>query len=141
MTVSNDEKDYLWEHFKFNADQRIKAFNFFVILSVFANGGAFAAFEKKYPVILTEAIGLFIITLALIFSVIDRRSRHLTMLAIPGLKKFEEQFTDPDFRLFVRDSTEQSLMIRYSVAFNALYLAQVAFGTIVIWWGGNGLPV
>jgi hypothetical protein len=46
------EIDYLWEHWKFNADQRIKAFNFFVVFSVFANGGVFAAVEKcVHPVV------------------------------------------------------------------------------------------
>lgn len=34
---------YLWEHWKFNAEQRLKAFNFYVALSIFANGMVFAA--------------------------------------------------------------------------------------------------
>lgn len=34
---------YPWDHWKFNADQRIKAFNFFVVFSVFADGGVFTA--------------------------------------------------------------------------------------------------
>ena len=40
--MNSDEKDYLWAHFVFNAEQRLKAFNFFAIFSVFANGGVFA---------------------------------------------------------------------------------------------------
>ena len=31
-------EDFVWDHFKFNAEQRLKAFNFFVILSIFADG-------------------------------------------------------------------------------------------------------
>lgn len=31
-----DEWQYLWDHFKFNAEQRLKGFNFFVLLSIFA---------------------------------------------------------------------------------------------------------
>ena len=27
-----DEWQYLWDHFKFNAEQRLKGFNFFVLL-------------------------------------------------------------------------------------------------------------
>lgn len=33
------EIQYVWEHWKFNADQRIKAFNFFVVFAIFADGG------------------------------------------------------------------------------------------------------
>ena len=41
--MSGDERDYLWKHFEFNAEQRLKAFNFFVVFFGFANGGIFAA--------------------------------------------------------------------------------------------------
>jgi hypothetical protein len=34
MAVNKDEVDYLWKHFLFNAEQRLKAFNFFVVFSV-----------------------------------------------------------------------------------------------------------
>jgi hypothetical protein len=135
MPISKDEKDYLWEHFKFNADQRIKAFNFFVVFSVFSNGGAFAAFEKGYSSSLTTAIGIFIIVLAIIFFAIDRRSRHLTNLAIPGLIAFEQQLEDPQFRLFYIDRNEQSKIFRYSVAFNTLYITEIIFGAFVIYFG------
>lgn len=37
------EIQYLWDHWKINADQRIKAFNFFVVFSVFADGGVFSS--------------------------------------------------------------------------------------------------
>lgn len=127
MSISKEEKDYLWEHFKFNADQRIKAFNFFVIFAVFSNGGAFAAFEKKYPPLLTTAIGRFIIILALIFFAIDRRSRDLTNLAIPGLKMYEQQLAEPTLHLFQIDNVKQSRILRYSIAFNVLYATEIIF--------------
>jgi len=40
MSTVSKEEDYLWQHFQFNADQQLKAFNFFV------DGGVFTAFEK-----------------------------------------------------------------------------------------------
>lgn len=42
-----NESLFIWEHFKFNADQRLKSFNFFVLLSIFADGGVFTALEKN----------------------------------------------------------------------------------------------
>ena len=36
-----DGKDLVWDHFKFNAEQRLRGFNFFVLLSIFADGGVF----------------------------------------------------------------------------------------------------
>ena len=47
MEQDEAEKEYLWEHFKFNADQRLKAFNFFVVFAVFADAGVFAALDRK----------------------------------------------------------------------------------------------
>jgi hypothetical protein len=32
--MDSDEQTYLWQHFAFNAEQRLKAFNFFVVFSV-----------------------------------------------------------------------------------------------------------
>ena len=40
-------ESYLWEHWKFNADQRLKAFNLYVVFSIFANGMVFTALDKR----------------------------------------------------------------------------------------------
>jgi hypothetical protein len=45
--MSDDEREYLWKHFAFNAEQRLRAFHFFVVFSGFANGGILAAFDKN----------------------------------------------------------------------------------------------
>jgi len=137
MLINKEEKDYLWEHFKFNADQRIKAFNFFVVFCVFSNGGAFTAFEKNYSSIFKIGIGFFIIVLAFIFFAIDRRSRHLTNLAIPGLILYEKQLEHPELRLFEIDKNHHSGVFRYSFAFNALYACEMIFGIVIITLGST----
>ena len=86
---SKDVKDYLWDHFKFNAEQRLKAFNFFVVLSVFANGGVFAAYEKGLEPVAFVLIGALLIALSVVFLVIDVRSKELINLSLPGLKSYE----------------------------------------------------
>lgn len=132
MPTEQEERMYLWEHFKFNADQRIKTFNLFVIFSVFANGGAFAAFEKCYPVGLMVVIGMFIFLLAVVFMLIDRRSKSLTDLAVPGLKKCEARMSHDESRLFTKDAAAPATMVRYTTAFMLLFCAQMVFGIVVV---------
>lgn len=61
-----DEWQYLWDHFKFNAEQRLKGFNFFVLLSIFADGGVFTAIDRQFNPVLLALLGSFIIILVLV---------------------------------------------------------------------------
>lgn len=132
--MSTEECDYLWDHFVFNAEQRLKAFNFFVVFSVFANGGIFAAVEKSSHGAVFVLIGAFIMVLAVVFAMIDTRSQRLLKLAVPGLKNYETQFSESS-RLFARDEEQESNIIRYTVAFRALFAVQAFFGSGAIIFG------
>ncbi len=90
-TMDKDEADYLWKHFAFNAEQRLKAFNFFVVFSVFANGGVFAAADKNSHPITFVLIGGFVCILSAVFWTIDARSRLLINMAKPGLEKYKRR--------------------------------------------------
>lgn len=129
-----NEGEYLWDHFKFNADQRLKVFNFFVLLSIFAGGGVFTALEKNVSPGLLTLLGFFIITLSAVFFIIDTRSQQLLNLAIPGLKDFESGLR-PNGRLFIIDSTNKSKIIRYTIAFRSLFVFQFLFGVGVAFYG------
>lgn len=132
--MDGDEKNYLWQHFVFNAEQRLKAFNFFVVFSVFANGGVFAAAEKSAHSAIFILMGAFVVALAIVFWVIDARSQNLLQLAVPGLKEYEKQF--PDYsQLFARDASNRSKLIRYTIAFRTLFCLQLLFGIGVIAYG------
>lgn len=133
--MDSDEKNYLWQHFVFNAEQRLKAFNFFVVFSVFANGGVFAAVDKgaKSGAVFI-LIGGFVVALAIVFCVIDARSQSLLKLAVPGLKEYEKQFPEHS-RLFVNDSAQRGPLIRYTTAFRTLFSLQFLFGVGVIIYG------
>ena len=120
-------KDYLWNHFAFNAEQRLKAFNFFVILAVFADGGYAAAIEKTLPAFLLILLGLFIFATAGVFLLIDIRSRSLLDLAIPGLREYETSLPE-NARIFTIDKETKSAVARYTIAFRALILLQLLFG-------------
>lgn len=128
------EIQYVWEHWKFNADQRIKAFNFFVVFSIFADGGAFAAIEKgAHPLVLT-AIGLLVVALAAAFWIIDVRSERLIRLSEPGLLAFEEGLNEVS-RIFHADQRKRKSFVRYKHSFRALFFIQLLFGLAVFLLG------
>ena len=78
--MDTEKRDYLWQHFAFNAEQRLQAFNFFVVFSVFTNGGVFAAAEKTSHGAVFALIGGFVLVLSLVFAAIDVRSQILLKL-------------------------------------------------------------
>lgn len=127
-------KDLVWDHFKFNAEQRLRGFNFFVLLSIFANGGVFAALEKGLNPRLLVVLGSFICLLAIVFWLVDSRSRQLLNITIPALKEIESAFPE-SYRLFAIDSTAQGKFIRYTFAIRILLFAQLLFGLGVAWYG------
>jgi len=127
---------YLWEHWKFNADQRLKAFNFFVVFAIFANGMVFTALEKHaHPLVLIFLGGLASI-LALVFAIVDRRSRQLLHLVKQGLKEFEKDLPLA-CRPFLLDDLHTRRWVRYTAAFNLLFGLQVLFGLMVAVFGAT----
>ncbi len=130
-----DGRDLVWDHFKFNADQRLKGFNFFVLLSIFADGGVFAALgNKSLDPRLLVLLGSLIVLLAFVFWLVDTRSRQLLNLTIPALKEIEAAFSD-SHRLFAIDALAQGTIIRYTFAIRILLGAQLLFGLGVAWLG------
>lgn len=136
MNMSPEEERYLWEHWKFNADQRLKAFNFFVAFSIFANGGVFTAFDRASHPIVLILLGGFVIFLAAIFAVVDSRCRRLLQITKKGLRAYE-QLLRPESRLFINDSMHRSRVIRFTVAFNTLFVLQGLFGMMVVGYGAH----
>ena len=122
-----ESRDLVWEHFKFNADQRLKAFNFFVLLSIFADGGVFTAIEQGLDSKLLLLLGLFTALLAVVFWLIDGRSRQLILITLPALKEIESEFPE-SWRLFALDAAKQGSIVRYTVAIRILLVAQLCFG-------------
>jgi hypothetical protein len=125
-----DDRQFVWDHFKFNAEQRLKGFNFFVLLSIFANGGVFAAIEKQLNPFLLMLLGFFVALLAAVFWLVDARSRNLLRLTIPALKEIEASFPE-SHRLFAIDAREQGTIVRYTFAFRVLLICQLTFGLLV----------
>lgn len=129
--MSLSPEQYLFEHWKFNVDQRLKTFNFFVVFSIFANGGVFTAFERcTHPVVLF-LLGGFVVILALVFGMMDARCRALLSMIKRGLGDYESGLP-PHFRPFEADRATRSPLLRFTVAFNALFTLQCLFGLITV---------
>lgn len=126
-----DGKEFVWEHFKFNAEQRLRGFNFFVLLSIFANGGVFAAVEKGLNPWLLFFLGIFICVLAIAFWLIDERSRDLINITIPALKEIESELPE-SYRLFAIDAFKDRKFTSYKVAIRMLFVMQLVCGIGVI---------
>ena len=129
-----DGRDLVWDHFKFNAEQRLRGFNFFVLLSIFADGGVFTAMEKGFNPKLLLLLGLFIVVLAFVFWLVDARSRQLLNLTIPALKEIEASFPETH-RLFAIDAASQGKVVRYTFAIRILLAVQLLFGLGVVVYG------
>lgn len=127
-------ESYLWEHWRFNSEQRLKAFNFFVAFAIFVDGMAFTALDKHaHPLILLFMGGLASL-LACVFAIADWRSRHLLRLSKRGLKTFEQNLP-PDCRPLMLDETSRHSWVRFTVAFNMLFALQCLFGMLVTGFG------
>ena len=136
-----DDVKYIWEHWQFNAEQRIKAFNLFVTLSVFANGGIFIAIDKNLPEGVLLLIALFVIVLALVFWMMDRRSQILLGLSVAPMKLFEKTL-HPSARLFLIDEASganRGLKPRYTVAFRTLHVTQAIIGFMLLVYAAYSL--
>jgi len=128
------EIEFIWEHFKLNAEQRLKGFNLFVVLSIFADGGVFTAIEKGLNPYLLCILGIFIIVLAVVFLLVDTRSQKLLKITIPALKKLESEFR-AESQLFAIDAREQGKLVRYTTAIRILLGSQMLLGIGVLLFG------
>lgn len=133
-----NELQYLCEHYRFNAEQRLKGFNFFVVLSMFADGAVFTAVEKGFAPLILILFGGFVVIVSLVFWVVDARSRQLLSLAVPGLRLIEQNFPE-EARVFAHDSRTHGRIVRYTFAIRALILGQFIFGTGIVIYGALSL--
>ncbi|WP_193165680.1 hypothetical protein [Microbulbifer hainanensis] len=129
-----NELQYLCEHYRFNAEQRLKGFNFFVVLTMFAEGGIFTAVEKGFHPLILALLGGFVVILSTVFWLVDARSRELLGLAVPGLRRLEQELPEKS-RLFCLDKENRGSFVRYTFAIRALLIGQFIFGTGVAAYG------
>ncbi|GAA5445958.1 hypothetical protein Misp06_04165 [Microbulbifer sp. NBRC 101763] len=129
-----EQGQYLCEHYRFAADQRLKVFNFFVVLTMFVEGGIFTAVEKNFHPLILALLGGFVVILVTVFWLMDIRSRQLLKLAVPALKTLEQNFPE-EARIFSNDAIRRGDLARYTFAFRVLLVGQLIFGFGVAAYG------
>ncbi|WP_444929405.1 hypothetical protein ACJJIF_16435 [Microbulbifer sp. SSSA002] len=129
-----EQGQYLCEHYRFAADQRLRVFNFFVVLTMFVEGGIFTAVEKDFHPLILALLGGFVVILVTVFWLMDIRSRQLLKLAVPALKTLEMGFPE-EARIFSNDAIRRGEVARYTFAFRVLLVGQLFFGLGVASYG------
>ncbi|WHI44484.1 MULTISPECIES: hypothetical protein [unclassified Microbulbifer] len=129
-----EQGQYLCDHYRFAADQRLKVFNFFVVLTMFVEGGIFTAMEKDFHPLILALLGGSVVILVTVFWLMDIRSRQLIKLAVPALKTLEMGFPE-EARIFSNDAIRRGDLARYTFAFRVLLVGQLFFGLGVASYG------
>jgi hypothetical protein len=110
-------RDYAWKHFAYHADQRMKCFNFFIILSLAIAGGAGAILTKgSSEYFLFYPLGLLLIVLSELFRRLDRRNQQLVEIARAALGKVEDceaLYGSLSQRIFGFDGLKDISVMRY----------------------------
>lgn len=83
--------DYAWKWFCFHADQRIKMFNYMLIVFGIFAAGVVNALDKDLPTGATSILCFIAAVLALIFTLLDRRNRDLVWLGEDVLMHLERK--------------------------------------------------
>jgi hypothetical protein len=69
--------DYAWKWFSYHADQRVKMFNYMLLIFGIFAAGLINALDKNLPKVAAVCLAFFAAILAVIFSLLDRRNRDL----------------------------------------------------------------
>lgn len=129
--------DIAWKHFAVIAEQRLKTFNFYVVLLAASVGAALTALEREANPYVIFVCGLFCIGSGISFLIIEIRSRRLLDIPKQVLTKLEvgDHWLD-DYRLFSVDNLRQAGMwkklISYSFAFRATMTVHIIFGIALL---------
>ncbi len=86
-------RQYAWSYFSVHADQRLKTFNFYAVLSTAMVAGILAiAKEAKNPAV-AAPLAFLLAFLSFIFWKLDQRNRQLVKHGENALKHLEEQIS------------------------------------------------
>ena len=132
-------RTYAWNYFSYHAEQRLKSFNFYVILVTAILAGLLTAATRvtAKELWLLSPLGILITLLSLMFGLLDRRNKELITNGEAALRFLDENegLIDTNGRphpmkIFSNDDFEVSLKQRlplsaahmsYSIVFKCLF--------------------
>jgi len=84
-----DQREYAWKYFALHAEQRLKTFHFFIIISAILSGAIFTIMKDISNTLYTIPICYLISFLAFIFWKLDQRNKELIKHGENVLKSIE----------------------------------------------------
>ena len=103
-------REYAWNYFEIHADQRLRAFHFYIVLSTALVGGFLLLLRDDHGHKWMSALGFLLAFFSFVFSKLDRRTRDLINHAEDALKFLDSHHDLKDvegrphpLKLFSRD--------------------------------------
>ncbi len=139
--------DYAWKYFQIHADQRLKTFNFYLILSTLISGALTAIIKNASDILVGIPLALLLPFLSFIFWKLDLRNKQLIGHGERALKYIENEYGIEDesdqphvLKIFNHeaDATKKlkrnTFFFTYSTCFNLVFLIFGVGGIVVALW-------
>lgn len=137
--TEKDRFDYAWNHFALIADQRVKTFNFYIVVLLAAFGATLSVLKPSTPRHLFILIGLGHILIVVIFAMIESRGRAILAIAKQALRDVENSaFYGDGYKPMTMESStgrgRWGKRVTYGNAFALTFVAHLLFGlTLALW--------
>ncbi len=92
----NEMRDYAWRYFALHADQRIKTFNFYLVLCALISGGIIALVKDSKSPYLAALVAFGLTFISFIFWRLDIRNKELIHHSEEALKLLEDDSRLPN---------------------------------------------
>jgi hypothetical protein len=106
----NETRDYAWKYFALHADQRLRAFNFYLVLVALVLGGLLAYLKDARSPAYAAPAGFLLAILSYIFWRLDGRSQEFIKHCESVLKAIEKDISGDQIpeglRLFIGEETK-----------------------------------
>jgi len=127
--------EYTLRLFLYHADQRIKSFNFYILLLIATIGGTITIFEKLSDTPALFYAGILNLIIAITFWVVDIRSKHLVNISRKALLDFEESDRWGNYPTPMKNEGEKQIglsrLISFTYAFRFTFLLHALIGCIL----------
>ena len=143
----NQIRDHAWKYFLLHADQRIKTFNFFLILCALISGALTTILKDANDIKVGIPLALLLTFLSFIFWKIDLRNKQLISHGENALKCLEDLYEVIDesnapnlLKVFnceeqkTKRLKQNSFYFTYSTCFHLVFLVFGIAGIVVAGW-------
>lgn len=134
--TDKDRFDYYWKHFALIADQRVKTFNFYIIVILATLAGTIQTLKPSTPRLTLLLIGCGHILCVFVFGMIEWRGRAIVRIAKAALRDFEASPAFGDgYKPMTQDGRGEGKgpygLITYGNAFQLVFWVHLIFGAVI----------